>query len=170
MCSRYVTCGNRHKKVSKYRRDYKGRFDKDRRLYKYFIISFMIYGISMIGANTIWGWIKNFDRVLTVDNSLANIEYHIPTMREEVLGMVRDAGLDVELADRIVQHESWWREDNSHLNKDGTIDRGLWMLNSYFHSEVPDSCAYEYYCATKQAIRIWKERGPQEWIAYRYVK
>lgn len=156
--------------MSKYRRDYKGRFDKDRRLVKLFIISFGIYAVSMIGVNTIWGWVKSFDRVLTVDNSLASIEYHTPTMREEVLGMVKDAGLDVKLADKIIQHESWWREDNSHNNKDGTVDRGLWMINNVYHSEVTDACAYDYYCATFQAIRIWKSRGPQEWVAYRHVK
>lgn len=151
-------------------RNRRGRFDKDRRLYKYFLIGVAIYSFSMIGANTIWGWIKGFDSVLVVQNSLAETKFHVPTMKEEVLKMVKDAGLNAELADRIIAHESWWREDNTHINKDGSRDRGLWMLHEKFHKEVSDECAYDWFCSTKAAIKIWKERGPAEWVAYRYVK
>lgn len=29
-----------------------------------------------------------------------------------------------------------------HVNADGTVDRGLWQINSYWHKEVPDNVAY----------------------------
>lgn len=152
-------------------RDSRGRFDKDRRFYKYFIIVFGIYAVSMIGVNTIVNWAKSLEKNFVVENSQA-IEVFQPTWQDEVKAMIRNAGLDVELASRIIQHESWWQPNNSHLNKDGTLDRGLWMISNYWHPEVSDECAYDYYCSTIQAIRIFKQRGWDEWIAYKhgYVK
>src|SRR3990167_60463 len=167
MCTKYTVCGRKHR--SKYRRNYKGQFDKDRRLTKYFLIAFGVYAVSMIGVNTIWGWAKSLEKTFVVENSLAEVEWHQPTWQEEVLLMVKDAGLDVELAKRLVQHESHWKPDNSNPNKDGTLDRGLWMINDYWHPEVSDECAYDWFCSTREAIRIQKSRGWGEWVAYRHV-
>ena len=35
-----------------------------------------------------------------------------------------------------------------------SIDRGLWQINSVYHSEVSDSCAFNPSCAAGQAFRI----------------
>lgn len=35
-----------------------------------------------------------------------------------------------------------------------SLDRGLLQINSYWHSEVPDSCAYDPVCAMQAAFRI----------------
>lgn len=35
-----------------------------------------------------------------------------------------------------------------------SVDRGLWQINSKWHSEVSDSCAYECICNAEQAVRI----------------
>ena len=121
----------------------------------------------MIGVNTI----KNAIEVaFTVENSQAEIVWHQPTWQEEVLIMVKEAGLDVELAKRLVQHESHWDYTNTHINKDGTRDRGLWMFHEKFHAEVSDECAYDWHCSTVNAIRVIKSRGWSEWVAYQYVK
>ena len=150
-------------------RNRKGQFDKDRRLYKYFMIVFGVYAVSMIGINTLWGWAKSLEKTLLVENSQA-IEVFQPTWQDEVKAMIRNAGLDVELASRIIQHESWWDPNNTHINKDGTRDRGLWMFHEVFHAEVSDECAYDPICATIHAIRVVKERGWDEWVAYQYIK
>jgi hypothetical protein len=39
-------------------------------------------------------------------------------------------------------------------NSDGSIDRGLWQLNSRWHPEVQDSCAYDPVCNGKATLRI----------------
>ena len=170
MCTKYKVCGYRHLegwKVSKLRRDRKGRFDKDRRLWKYLLIGFGIYAVSLIGVNTI----KNsLGKVFVVENTLAEVEWHQPTLREEVTIMLRDAGIDVGAALKIADYESWFQEDNYHVNTKGqyagTIDRGLWMLSDYFYSDISDDCAYDGICATTQAIRIMKTRGFNEWTCY----
>lgn len=174
MCSTYRICGKRHKpkwQVSKIRRNSRGQFaETPRTLTKIFLIAFGVYAVSMIGVNTIWGWAKSLEKNFVVENSQAEVVWHQPTWQEEVLIMVKNAGLDAELANKIIQHESWWREDNTHKNKDGSTDYGLWMINNKYHPEVSISCSLDWFCSTKEAIRIWKERGPSEWVAYQYVK
>jgi hypothetical protein len=36
-----------------------------------------------------------------------------------------------------------------------SVDRGPWQLNSYYHAEVSDACAYDLTCSTQQARRIY---------------
>lgn len=35
-----------------------------------------------------------------------------------------------------------------------STDRGLWQINSYYHSEVSDNCAYDAQCSSQAAFRI----------------
>lgn len=44
--------------------------------------------------------------------------------------------------------------DNKGLNKNGTVDRGLWQLNSAYHPYIPDC-----YLNTDKAYEIYKSRG-----------
>ena len=148
------------------RNKHSGRFVQDRTIYTLFIVPALVIGFSFLGVNTIVNAIKSLDKVFIVENSQA-IEIQ-PTWQDEVKDLIRKAGLDADLASRIIQHESWWQPDNSHRNKDGTLDRGLWMISDYWHPEVSDDCAYDYYCSTTQAIRIIKQRGWNEWIAYKH--
>lgn len=153
----------------KYKRNRRGQFVEGERILTKIFLAVVFFGaVSMIGVNTIENWFKV---AFEVENSQA-VEIVQPTWQDEVRHLIKEAGLDVELASKIIQHESWWQPDNSHRNKDGTLDRGLWMISDYWHPEVSDDCAYDYYCSTIQAIRIWQKRGPQEWIAYKhgYVK
>ncbi len=39
-------------------------------------------------------------------------------------------------------------------NRDGSLDRGLWQINSRYHHEVMDSCAFSPACSTEAASRI----------------
>lgn len=36
----------------------------------------------------------------------------------------------------------------------GSVDRGLWQINSYYHSEVSDACAYQVQCNADAAWNI----------------
>lgn len=35
-----------------------------------------------------------------------------------------------------------------------SVDRGLWQINSKWHSEVSDSCAYDCICNAEHAVKI----------------
>jgi hypothetical protein len=51
----------------------------------------------------------------------------------------------------------------------GSIDRGAWQINSCYHPEVPDRCAYKLRCSAKAARDIWSDAGGSfnPWTAYK---
>lgn len=83
------------------------------------------------------------------------------TMKEWVLKEVTKAGMDAKLADAIITCESKWNPDNHAVNwkNQAGVDRGLWQINSVAHKNISNACAYDYKCATKEAIKIYKSRG-----------
>lgn len=168
MCTKYNVCGHRHQakwKMSKIKRNSKGRFVQGKRtLTKIFLGVVFLGAVSLIGWNTILGTVG---KAFEVENTKAET---VIDFKSVVNGLLKNAGLDVPLLDRMIQRESWWNQNNSHLNKDGTLDRGLWMLNDKYHAEVSDECAYDYYCSTVAAIKILKQRGYKEWVSYQYEK
>ena len=93
------------------------------------------------------------------------IEWVEVDTREWVLNEVEKAGIDKYKVYNLITCESEWETQAHYVNYDEhrSVDRGLWMLNSYWHSEVSPICAYEYQCATREAIRIIQERGFGEW-------
>jgi len=42
-------------------------------------------------------------------------------------------------------------------NGTASYDRGLWQINSYYHNEVSDSCAFQVQCNTAAAFNISKK-------------
>jgi hypothetical protein len=54
----------------------------------------------------------------------------------------------------IAMAESQGVKNCQHLNSDGSIDRGPFAINSKWHPEVPDSCAYSLSCSAQAAREI----------------
>jgi hypothetical protein len=52
----------------------------------------------------------------------------------------------------------------SHTNAGGTIDRGLWQVNDYWHPECSDSCAYDCSCNAGCAKSI--AGGGSDWTPW----
>jgi len=53
-----------------------------------------------------------------------------------------------------------------YTNGPGSIDRGLWQINSYWHPECSDSCAYSCSCNAGCAVNVWKSSGWSAWATY----
>jgi hypothetical protein len=121
-----------------------------------------IIGLSLIGVNTVVSGLRSLERALLVENVRAEEVVRNLTWQEEVMVMIRNAGLDTDKANKLIFCESSWNPDNVHYNVH-SVDRGLWQINSYYHSEVSQECAYDALCSTKEAIRIIKEKGWSEW-------
>lgn len=51
----------------------------------------------------------------------------------------------------------------SHVNGDwsNSVDRGPWQINSYWHPEVSDACAFDWACSAQAAFRI--SSGGSDW-------
>ena len=125
----------------------------------------LVYMISMIGGNTIWNSLKSLEKTFMVENVQA-VEVITITWQDQVKDTLRDFGIDVDRAWSLAMCESNLQPDNFHINKDGSIDRGLFMINSKYHPEVTKECAYDSNCATIEFIRILNQRGCDEWVAY----
>ena len=76
-----------------------------------------------------------------------------------------DAGADWIKVWAIVQCESGWNQEAAGVNTNGTIDRGLYQLNS-IHNINP-SCAFNLECSTKEAIKMWQEQKFDPWVCSR---
>jgi len=75
------------------------------------------------------------------------------------------SGLDTIVA--IAQAESSLNTLAQGHNTDGSIDRGILQINSRWHAEVTDSCAYDPLCSFQQGYRI-SNRGTSftPWSTY----
>lgn len=79
-------------------------------------------------------------------------------------------GKNWEIAYAVMMSEGKENTKAKHFNSDKrkTHDRGLFQINSFWHSEVSDECAYDMKCNIRQAYRISK-RGNNwnEWYGYK---
>jgi Lysozyme like domain len=76
--------------------------------------------------------------------------------RDQAIQYASAAGFNGQALNTIVAiatAESGLRTDAQGHNT-GSVDRGVLQINSYWHAEVPDACAYDPACAFRQAYRI----------------
>jgi hypothetical protein len=52
------------------------------------------------------------------------------------------------------------------INTDCSVDRGLWQINSYWHGEVSDGCAFDPACNAQATHTIWANGGWTQWTTY----
>ena len=57
--------------------------------------------------------------------------------------------------------ESKWEEKAIHINRGGSIDRGLWQFNNKWHKDR--ECVFDAKCATEKATKIFEKQGWQPW-------
>ena len=51
-----------------------------------------------------------------------------------------------------------------------SYDRGFFQISRRYHPEVTDECAFDLECATKESIRIIRQRGFEEWTCGKIAK
>lgn len=153
-----------------------------------FIIKGILFLLILNGLGILSVWIY---QNRTIQLAMAQIEYQADKIKESVatfnerkkrmerylnqeernwvLDEVLKAGLNQKEALCLIDHESSWDAEVSPINYDnrGGVDRGLWAINSKWHSEVSNGCAFDYKCATKEAIRIRLANGNwNQWHGY----
>lgn len=115
-----------------------------------------LFGLQMVLAPTM----SPEPPIIQHKSACATIECNV---RLEIVAQAKIFHLDPIKALKIAKCESQFDEKTTHLNKDGSIDRGIYQLNSYWHKEVSDRCAYDYACNINKAMEIAQKRGWQEW-------
>lgn len=79
------------------------------------------------------------------------------TPQNPALAAIQQAGFtgtSATIAAAIAMAESGLQANATHLNTDGSIDRGLFQINNRAHPEVSDSCAFNLQCAAQAAFKI----------------
>ena len=76
------------------------------------------------------------------------------------------SGPDWTISVAIAEAESagWTRA--TLVDTDCSVDRGLWQINSFWHSEVSDSCAFDPPCNARGTHTIWANGGWTQWSTY----
>lgn len=72
----------------------------------------------------------------------------------DLLGSNGFSGDGIDIGAAVVMAESHGNAKAKNVNTDGTVDRGLWQINKFWHPEVSDACAYNAGCATRAAYKI----------------
>lgn len=127
----------------------------------YALMFFLMVAILVINCNFILTS-RTIDSVMAAEVKKPNEV----SMKEWVLNEVRKNGIDEYKVWALINCESKWQADASLINYSGRqgVDRGLWQISDKYHPEVSNSCAYDYSCSTKEAIRIIKKHGFKEWV------
>lgn len=98
------------------------------------------------------------------DESFVYAVYAVPELgvRETVLAMLSEEGIDTAKAERIIHCESSWRPTATNYNRDGSNDAGLWQINSVHGLSVEDRMDVEK--STRFAIKLIKTQGFNPWV------
>ena len=90
-------------------------------------------------------------------------------------------GISLASTTFIVSHESQF--DTEKVGDDGicpdpkspnygkeTTSRGTWQINSCYHPEVSDQCAFNLQCSTAFSLKLIAAGGINQWSTYRLCK
>jgi Ricin-type beta-trefoil lectin domain/Lysozyme like domain len=76
------------------------------------------------------------------------------------------AGNDWVISVAVAEAESAGWTHARLINTDCSVDRGLWQINSYWHGEVSDACAFDPTCNAQATHTIWSNGGWTQWTTY----
>ena len=102
--------------------------------------------------NTIVHSILNLFEQPSIGLTVPRAKAEEPTMKEWIRVEVEKAGLNWNEVDCLIQNESAWKNWNNNWNTNGTVDSGLWMINSVHKGTISLEDRYNYKTATKWAI------------------
>ena len=146
-------------------------------IYALIIINLILWTINYVQLNNFY---QNYTKLLIKNAGASKIEQQEDkknisssnkkreemSVREYVLNEVKKAGLDPKKAEMIIQCESGWEIWQDQVNNNGSIDRGLWQINSIHNFGVENS--YNYKKATDWAIQ--KRLHDGNWSAWTCAK
>lgn len=79
--------------------------------------------------------------------------------------VAKTMGVDPDLAVRVAWCESGLDNKVMRINKTGSIDRGLFQWNDYWHPEISNFCAFNIECSTRAFCKAVKEDHLSWWNA-----
>ena len=104
-----------------------------------------------------------YKRIETYSDQFIVVHSGFSSQRDRVLEMIRKAGFDPKVADKVVQCESQWQPLAIGDNGESL---GLWQIHQPAHP-IGEACAFDPVCSTNYAIKlINSRRGFTHWTCY----
>jgi hypothetical protein len=92
---------------------------------------------------------------------------HFITVRvAELAQQAGFSGNDWVIAVAVAEAESAGWTHARLINTDCSVDRGLWQINSFWHGEVSDACAFDPTCNAQGTHTIWANGGWTQWTTF----
>lgn len=158
----------------KTKRDIRGRFTSTAVKVRKFIVKLFIITI-FVSVPLVGGYYTLYNYLVSnFAQASATVEFTAP--REEVdnrpikerlwddldaYDFTLEEKLNTYLLIGSCENRTW--DPEAKYNNGGSVDRGLFMINDYYHSEVSNACAYNYECSLKEFVRIYREKSFREW-------
>jgi hypothetical protein len=91
------------------------------------------------------------------------------TLRYEIENYIKTKfGKDGERALKIAYCESRLEQNAIHENKNGSVDRGIYQLNT-IHKGISNECAFNAKCNIDASYQIYLKQKFQPWVCARYI-
>ena len=87
------------------------------------------------------------------------------TVEQTILRVAKEEGVDPDLALRVARCESGFNPGARHVNSTGSVDRGLYQWNNYYHPDITDEIAFDSEKATRAFCKAFKAGHLNWWNA-----
>ena len=166
------------------KRDKKGRFTSFRSKLKTFSNRLAILGVLAIAGIGIYAY-GNYSAVQADSQRINELQQIADKYHQEqaernykkdrgtlqtILDVCKEENFDPELTVKIASCESYLNPYAVHLNRNGSIDRGLFQFNSRYYRNISNECAFSIECSVKAFIREAKRGRIKNWLCYKKVK
>ncbi len=97
-----------------------------------------------------------------------DITFSNPTteqVRAEIINQSQIYNLNVDMMLWVSYCESQFNP--SVRGRVDSRDRGLWQINSYYHPEVSDECAFDYKCSTEWSAWWISQGHGNQWVCWK---
>lgn len=109
--------------------------------------------------------------VKTIEPAKDEDDSRVDQIKEYVKREAEKAGLKWSDVECLINHESGWNQHSYYVNKDKSVDRGLWMWNDKWNKHISNDCSFDYKCSTIEAIiKIKKDGGYGAWYGFNKCK
>jgi hypothetical protein len=155
------------------------RITKKDVVYSLIIVNIILWSISYVSVRDFY---NDYVEVLTKSLSVENAEARtiqksadlIPaelTMQDWVKAEVEKAGLDWNFVNCLITKESNWDVWATNWNTNGSIDYGIFQINSCHKNTISVEDRYDYKKSTKWAIeKRLRDGNWNAWVASKHCK
>ena len=86
-----------------------------------------------------------------------------------ILEICEEEGIDPDMVMQIVIYESKLNRYFQGVCKDGTVDRGVFGLNSYWYEHISDECAFSVSCSARVFAEAFKAGKINDWLSVKVL-